>query len=222
MFIRESLVFKKKILFSKRKFCLKKKSFVSQKKVLFSKRKFSFIRHDFSGTHREIQAFCMVLLTRKIYKLWGIFKYYNSVLYGLPSYQITRLQHVQNAAARPTMRIQKFDHITPILISLHWLPIEARISFKILLLTYKILNGLAPGYLSDLISAYKHSRALRSAHKNLLAVPRTKLKTFGDRCFSVASPILWNGLPSSIKLSPSVPVFKKRLKTHFFKEYFSI
>ena len=133
--------------------------------------------------------------------------YCNSVLYGLPSYQITRLQHVQNAAARLTMRIQKFDHITPILISLHWLPIEARISFKILLLTYKILNSLAPGYLSDLISAYKPSRALRSAHKNLLAVPRTKLKTFGDRCFSVASPILWNGLPSSIKLSPSVPVF---------------
>ena len=148
--------------------------------------------------------------------------YCNSVLYGLPSYQITRLQHVQNAAARLTMRIQKFDHITPILISLHWLPIEARISFKILLLTYKILNGLAPGYLSDLISAYKPSRALRSAHKNLLAVPRTKLKTFGDRCFSVASPILWNGLPSSIKLSPSVPVFKKRLKTHFFKKYFNI
>ena len=148
--------------------------------------------------------------------------YCNSVLYGLPSYQITRLQHVQNAAARLTMRIQKFDHITPILISLHWLPIEARISFKILLLTYKILNGLAPGYLSDLISAYKPSRALRSAHKNLLAVPRTKLKTFGDRCFSVASPILWNGLPSSIKLSPSIPVFKKRLKTHFFKKYFNI
>ena len=93
---------------------------------------------------------------------------------------------------------------------------------NILLLTYKILNGLAPGYLSDLISAYKPSRALRSAHKNLLAVPRTKLKTFGDRCFSVASPFLWNGLPLSIKLSPSVPVFKKRLKTHFFKKYFNI
>ena len=147
----------------------------------------------------------------------------NSVLCGLPSYQIAKLLHVQNAAARLISKTQRSDHITPVLFSLHWLPIEARISFKIQLLTYKILNGHAPGYLSDLISSYKPNRHnLRSAEKNLLAVPRTQLKTFGDRTFSVASPVLWNTIPLAINNSSTISVFKKRLKTFLFKRYFNV
>uniref|UniRef100_A0A673LB04 Thymidylate synthase n=1 Tax=Sinocyclocheilus rhinocerous TaxID=307959 RepID=A0A673LB04_9TELE len=70
--------------------------------------------------------------------------YCNALLGGCPASSINKLQVVQNAAARVLTRSRKYDHITPILQSLHWLPIKFRISYKILLLAYKALNGLAP------------------------------------------------------------------------------
>ncbi len=82
----------------------------------------------------------------------------------LETSSINKLQIVQNAAARernPT-RSRKYDHITPILQSLHWLPIKFRISYEILLLAYKALNGLAPAYLTNLLSRYNPTRSLRN------------------------------------------------------------
>ena len=70
----------------------------------------------------------------------------NSLLYGLPQHLISRLQSIQNKAARVVTRTGKFDHITPVLKQLHWLPVRYRIVFKILLLVYKALNGTAPSY----------------------------------------------------------------------------
>ncbi len=81
--------------------------------------------------------------------------YCNVLLGGCPASSINKLQIVQNAAARVLTRSRKYDHITPILESLHWLPIKFRISNKILLLTYRALNGLAPVYLTSLLSRYK-------------------------------------------------------------------
>ena len=78
----------------------------------------------------------------------------NSVLYGLPCYLIERLQKVQNAAERVVILTRKREHITPVLYNLHWLPIKQRITYKLLLLTYKALNGLAPEHISDLINIY--------------------------------------------------------------------
>ncbi len=80
--------------------------------------------------------------------------YCNALLGGCPASSINKLQVVQKAAAR--VRSRKYDHITPILQSLHWLPIKFRISYKILLLAYKALNGLAPAYLTSLLSRYNH------------------------------------------------------------------
>ena len=73
----------------------------------------------------------------------------NSVLYGLPTYMIHELQTIQNAAARIVTFRKKTDHITPVLRKLDWLPVQYRIIFKILLLVYKGLNGLAPACISD-------------------------------------------------------------------------
>ena len=87
----------------------------------------------------------------------------NSLLYGLPKSSINKLQRVQNAAARLISFSRKRDHITPILYNLHWLPVDQRIEYKILLITFKILNGISPSYLSDLIQPYKPSRSLRSS-----------------------------------------------------------
>ena len=141
----------------------------------------------------------------------------NSLLHGLPKYLLDRLQAVQNAAARVVTLTPKHDHITPILINLHWLPVEFRITFKVLLLVYKALHGLAPSYISDLLNFKTYSRSLRSSCKEYLVVPRNRLKTYGDRAFSIAGPKLWNDLPLEIRKCASVATFKQSLKTFLFK-----
>ena len=78
--------------------------------------------------------------------------YCNSLLYGIAEYQIKKLQRIMNASARLIYCAPKFCHITPILKELHWLPVRARIEFKLLLITYEVVKGLALKYLSELIS----------------------------------------------------------------------
>ena len=144
----------------------------------------------------------------------------NSLLFGLPDYQINRLQRIHNTAARILTLTDKYTHITPILESLHWLPVKYRIVFKILTLTYRCLNGLAPSYLSQLLTPYTPSRSLRSSNQLLLKVPKTKKKAYGDRAFQNAAPKLWNRLPLCIRQSTTLTAFKTRLKCHLFKESF--
>ena len=128
---------------------------------------------------------------------------------------------VQNSAARIITMSRKRQHITPILKSLHWLPVKYRIQYKALLLTFKSVNNLTPQYLQDLLHPYKPSRDLRSGNKGLLEIPSTKLKSFGDRAFSVYAPKLWNLLPIHLKQAPSLSVFKKLLKQHLFEKCYN-
>ena len=108
--------------------------------------------------------------------------------------------------------------MTPVLESLHWLPVECRIVYKIMLLTLKALHDFAPTYIKDLIFPYKPIRSLRSSSKNLLRPPRKGNTMFySDRGFSTAAPFLWNKLPDQIKSATSVNQFKTLLKTHLFK-----
>ena len=132
--------------------------------------------------------------------------YCNALLGGCPASSINKLQVVQNAAARVLTRSRKYDHITPILQSLHWLPIKFRISYKILLLTYKALNGLAPAYLTSLLPRYNPSRSLRSQNAGLLIVPRIAKSTKGGRAFSHLAPKLWNSLPDNVRGSDTLSV----------------
>ncbi len=116
--------------------------------------------------------------------------YCNSLYMGINQASLNRLQIVQNAAARLLTGVRKREHITPVLISLHWLPIHYRIDFKVLLLVFKALDGLTPVYLSDLLSAHNPGRSLRSSNQRLLNVPQAKLKSRSDRAFAVASETL--------------------------------
>ncbi len=140
----------------------------------------------------------------------------NALLCGLPKSATAKLQRVQNAAARLLIFTKKRDHITPILKQLHWLPIRRRSQYKILLITYKALNGLGPEYIQDLIEPYVPQKSLRSASDGLLLQQsRSKLK-IGERSFCRLAPALWNELPFNIRSKVSVESFKAGIKTHLF------
>jgi hypothetical protein len=139
--------------------------------------------------------------------------YCNSLLYGLPDVLLNKLWCVQKAAARLIKESGKYDHITPIIEELHWLPIWERIEFKILLLTYKALHGVAPGYLSELLTL----RPDRGSHRDgsqLLVDPKINRVTYGGRAFRKASPVLWNTIPPELRNCATITKFKKDLKTH--------
>ena len=125
--------------------------------------------------------------------------YCNSLLCGINGYFVSQLQRCQNNAARIVSLRWKYDHITPVLKDLHWLPVEYRMNYKILLLAYKAQHGMAPPYLSSLLLPYKPGRSLRSEGNHLLTTPCYRLEGFGKRCFAHAAPSLWNTLPISIK-----------------------
>ena len=147
--------------------------------------------------------------------------YHNSLLYGVPDYLIKRLQLIQNTAARIVSRTKRTEHITPVLISLHWLPVRFRIIYKICLLTFKGLHCLAPQYICDSIAVHVPSRSLRSSSQNMLATRRYQLEKAGARAFSVAAPKLWNELPINLRFCLELDSFKSLLKTHLFKQAFN-
>ena len=126
------------------------------------------------------------------------------------SASLSRLQLVQNAAAHLLTNTNRRVHITPVLNSLHWLPVLYRIDFKLVMFVFKALNSLTPSYLSELLTVHNPGRALRSTNQLLLEVPRSKYKHWGDRAFYVAAPRLWNKLLAEMRLISDLGLFKSR------------
>ena len=144
----------------------------------------------------------------------------NSV-HGLPDNLINRLQRLQNIAARIVSHTSKFEHITPVMYELHWLPVKMRIRFKLLLLVYQCVQQTAPTYLCELLHEKKKSKyGIRSYELEHLHIPDSETKTYGYRACCFSGPREWNKLSLEIRQSRSVEVFKTKLKTLLFKEYY--
>ncbi len=142
--------------------------------------------------------------------------YCNGLYIGLSLKTINRLQRTQNTAARVVSRTSRFSHITPILQNLHWLPINRRSQFKILVLTYKSLHRNAPSYLCDILNWYKPNRHLRSAGSTSLVPNRHRTIRIGKRLFDTSAATLWNALPIDIKTAKPISTFKRLIKTFLY------
>jgi len=146
--------------------------------------------------------------------------YCNSLLIDLPLSHIQCLQSVQNAAARLIFNLRRCNHITDALISLHWLRVPERTTFKVATLTYRALHGFAQPYLASSftrVASMPHRRRLRSTSTEQLDVPTCRLSTIRARAFPVAGAEVWNSLPSDVMSASSLAVFKNRLKTYLFR-----
>ena len=143
----------------------------------------------------------------------------NSLLTGIPQYVRRWLQLAQNAAAQLVTDLRKFDHVTGAMKELRWLPIEKQVIFKCLLIAYKALNGTGPLYIREMLPPTKVNReGLRSSDNPLrLEESRTKLITYGDLAFSIATVKTWNDLPLDIRMAKTVDILISKLKTHFFQ-----
>ena len=139
----------------------------------------------------------------------------NSLLTGCPKQLIHKLQKVQNNAARLTCQTPKSYHISPVLYTFHWLPVEQRIEYKLLLLAFISVNNDGPLYLSDLLNI--PSQQLRSSSDSCLPhIPSSNLKSLGQHKFSYQASVLWNSLLISLHHSNSTSAFRSAVKTHLF------
>ncbi len=123
---------------------------------------------------------------------------------------------IQNTAARLVFNEAKKAHVTPLFVSLHWLPVAARIKFKTLMLAS---TGSASTYFHSLLRIYIPSRSLRSASERRLVVPSQRGSKSLSRTFSFTIHGWWNDLPTPIRTAGSLSVFKQQLKTHLFRHY---
>ena len=145
--------------------------------------------------------------------------YANAILCHLPKRLTGKLQKIQNTAARIVTGVRRREHITPILRELHWLPVAQRIEFKLCLLVYKCVHGMAPEYLKELIKPPENRRDLRSTTLNRLHVPISN-GSLSHRTFGIMGPMLWNELDVELKNTCDFNSFKRKLKTFFFTKAF--
>ena len=147
--------------------------------------------------------------------------YCNSLLLGIPKYNIQKLQKIQNASSKVIYKLSKYDCVTTLLKELHWLPIVHQISFKICTLMFKCIHGFAPKYLSDLvILPHPHNRTLRSIDNNVLYTCRSRTELVHRGSFRLQGPQMWNSLPRNITECQTLTLFKSKLKTYYYYYYY--
>jgi len=138
--------------------------------------------------------------------------------------QLNGLQAVISAAARLILSGRRRDHTTPLFLQLHWLRVPEWIEYKLCVLVYRCLHSMVPEYLSSSfqrVSDVTTRRHLLSAATSQLIVPAfTRCSTLDDRAFLVAAARAWNALSHLVLSAPSLPTFRRLLKSHLFRRSF--
>ena len=143
----------------------------------------------------------------------------NGLFSDIPAYQINRLQKVQNKAARIVSNSSADQPSVEILKSLHWLPVRARVMFKILVTVFRVVQGTAPVYLGSIFKRVQGNYRLRSTNEIRFIVPRTRTRV-ADRSIATVGPKWWNALPNDIKTCTNETSFRNKLKTHLFAKFY--
>jgi hypothetical protein len=140
-----------------------------------------------------------------------------NILYSsLSAKSIYRLQKIQNSAAKLINNAKKSDHVTPLLKSLHWLPINSRIQYKVALTIHDCIHARSPTYLQQLIHNNQTDRTTRQSNTLRLMQPRTHTIRLGERALSYFGPALWNTLPITLRTTTNRNHFRTSLKTYLF------
>ena len=141
--------------------------------------------------------------------------YCNSLFFNVSRSNMYKLQKVQNAAARLVARKRKYESISNTLRELHWLPVESRVIFKILLLVFKCIRGMCS---ENLVSKLKFKKYHCRPDDYLKLETGKVLTKFGRRTFEYAGPRLWNSLPLNIRTEEDIEKYKRQLKTLLFTD----
>jgi len=143
--------------------------------------------------------------------------YCNALIHTTSVANIYKLQRVQNSMAHAVTNSRHDENnIKHVLVSLHWLPVEYRIQYKLAVTTFKVLTTQEPSYLSELIRFHIPSRHLQSSGCNRLQQDGIKL-AFTERALYHAAPAVWNSLPQSITSNMSCfNSFERLLKSEYF------
>ena len=177
---------------------------------------------NISRISKFINQSCRLKLVHNL--IFSHLDFCNSLYFNLPNRDLRNLQLILNSAARIVvgMPVYSRERITPVNISLHFLPVKARIIFKICTLTYKALNEGDPAYLADLLSFHNVERTLRTHREGLLQEPIVASSSYSDRCFMSCAPRLYNSLSSTIRSAPNIDLFKKQLKAELFRRSYDM
>ena len=147
--------------------------------------------------------------------------YCNALLCGGPANQIKRLQKLENRAARLVTLSPPDCRISPILMDLHWLPVAARICYKMVLIVYKALHGQAPQYLATFLQPRTRDQRLRQIYDKTDLDTPIPVRAGTKLAFGIAGPTQWNSIPVDIRHCTSLILFKKKLKTYLFTLHFN-
>ena len=144
--------------------------------------------------------------------------YCSSVWANTTDTNIKKLQGIQNFAARIVCNIRKYDHVTPALKSLKWIPVKSNLYLRDSVMAYKCMTGLAPNYLCNQFISRGSISGRVTRNSQQLNIPLCKTAT-GQKSFYYRIVSLWNAICPKIKLSPSVSSFKRNLKSYLLKQF---
>ena len=184
----------------------------------------SFINHKIKVASYHLRKYITAGICHKLVValVTSNIDYCNGLLGGLAAKDVDRLQRLQNRAARLVTRSKAAMHITPIRKDLHWLPIQERINYKIIVTVYKCIHRLAPNYLSSILTTGTRDNRLRQKQVCHELNTHSCAKVVGKQAFCTRAPELWNTLPLNIRTIPTLQSFKQTLKTHLFQSAYRL